>query len=300
MRTSYQSSDICSVIVTYQTKINKFTDIVKRHQANFKQVIIVNNTPEIDFSQLQSKQVMLINNPRNIGLSAALNIGILEAKKQGADMVALFDQDTELPPHFTKDMLENINHYQGDKPVALYSPIFYNHVNNKIAKHINFKTFHLIRGVESVVGDYANPYFVITSGSIIPIEVLDDVGLMREDFFIDLVDTEWCLRARQRGYEIVTINKVMIDHFLGDYAMNIMGYKYPIHSPVRMYYYFRNAIFLYTMSAYDLKWSFSEALRDFLRFLFYMLFVRNRLTYFKYIIKGYYHGFIKKMGKLEE
>ena len=35
-------------------------------------------------------------------------------------------------------------------------------------------------------------------------------------------------------------------------------------------------------------------------FLFYMLFVKDRTTYFKYIIKGYYHGLIKKMGKLEE
>ena len=90
-------------------------------------------------------------------------------------------------------------------------------------------------------------YLKIEQHVIILMDVLDNVGPMRDDFFIDLVDTEWCLRARKKGYEIVAINKVMIDHYLGDYAVNIIWHKYPIHSPIRMYYYFRNAIFLYSM-----------------------------------------------------
>ena len=72
-------------------------------------------------------------------------------------MVALFDQDTELPLNFTKDMLQYINYYQGDKPVAIYSPIFHIHVINQTGKHINFKPLRLIRG--SVLDDenYAHP-----------------------------------------------------------------------------------------------------------------------------------------------
>ena len=148
--------------------------------------------------------------------------------------------------------------------------------------------------------DYAHPHYVITSGSIIPTSVLDDVGLMREELFIDFVDIEWCLRARRKDYKIVAINKVMIDHHLGDYAVSFMGHHYPIHSPLRMYYYFRNAIYLYRLKELDWNWRLVDATRNLFRFLFYMLFVKDRLTYFKYIIKGYYHGLIKKMGKLEE
>lgn len=300
MRTSVQRSDLCSIVVTYQTKINEFTDILKKHYDNFQQVIIVNNTPEIDLSQFQSKQITIINNPGNIGLSAALNVGIKEAKRLGFKMVALFDQDTELPLNFTKDMLHYINHYSGDKPVAVYSPIFHNHVINETGRHINLKPFRLIRDPVLVTEDYAHPHYVITSGSVIPIKVLDDVGLMREELFIDFVDIEWCLRARQQGYEIVAINKVMIDHHLGDYAVSFMGHHYPIHSPLRMYYYFRNAMYLYRLREIDWNWRLVDATRNLFRFLFYMLFVKDRPTYFKYIIKGYYHGLIKKMGKLEE
>ena len=147
--------------------------------------------------------------------------------------------------------------------------------------------------------DYATPHYVITSGSVIPMDVLDNVGLMLEELFIDFVDIEWCLRARRKGYKAVAINKVKIDHHLGDYGIYFLGNRYPIHSPVRMYYYFRNSIYLYGLSDIDWNWRV-DASRNLFRFLFYMLFVKNRSKYFKYIIKGYYHGLIKKMGKLED
>ena len=92
----------------------------------------------------------------------------------------------------------------------------------------------------------------------------------------------------------------MIDHHLGDYAVRFMSHNYPIHSPLRMYYYFWNALYLYRLHEIELNWKFVDGARYLFRFLFYMIFVKNRLTYFKYIIKGYYHGFIKKMGNLEE
>ena len=300
MRTSVQLSDLCSIIVAYQTKINEFTGILKKHRDNFQQVIVVNNTPEIDLLKFQSKQITIINNPVNIGLSAALNIGIMEAKRRGFKMVALFDQDTELPLNFTQQMLHFINQYPGDKTVAVYSPVYHNHVTNKTAKHINFKPFRLVRSPVLDTDDYAQPHYVITSGSIIPMEVLDDIGLMREELFIDFVDIEWCLRARAKGYEIVSFPQVEIAHHLGDSSVSFMGTNYPIHSPLRMYYYFRNSIYLYQSSEIELNWRVVDSTRNLFRFLFYMLFVNNRPTYFKYIIKGYYHGFIKKMGKLEE
>ena len=291
---------IFSIIILYKADLNNFKRVLATQKKFFLNIVLVNNSPEIPLVSLKSDQVSIINNSHNIGIAAALNIGILEAKKQGAEMVALFDQDTELPPNFTQQMLHYINQYPEDKPVAVYSPIFHNNVINETGKHINFRPFRLIRTPVLETENYAHPHYVITSGSIIPIKVLDDVGPMREELFIDFVDIEWCLRARQQGYEIVAINKVMIDHHLGDYAVHFMGHHYPIHSPLRMYYYFRNAMYLYRLREIDWNWRLIDATRNLFRFLFYMLFVKNRPTYFKYIIKGYYHGWIMKMGKLEE
>ena len=299
MRTNFKHKEICSVIVIYRNKIKAFQKILKQHLQNFNQVIIVNNSPEISLDSFSSPQVTIINNQTNVGLASGLNLGILEAKKHGAKMVALFDQDTELPLSFMQKMLKSINNYEATKPVAGYSPVFHNHVIDETAKHINFKPFRLVRGPVDD-SDYAHPHYVITSGSMIPLKVLDDVGLMREELFIDFVDIEWCLRARRKGYKFVAINKVMIDHYLGDYALYFMGHRYPIHSPLRMYYYFRNAIYLYFLREIELNWKIVDGARNLFRFIFYMMFIKDRPKYFKYIIKGYYHGIIKRMGKLEE
>lgn len=290
---------IYGVIVCYKTNLDAFKKNLIAHQNNFFNIILVNNSPEISLDIFKSKQVYIINNQSNIGLAAALNVGIIEAKKQGAKMVALFDQDTEIPQDFTQKMQNYINNYKCFAPVALYSPLFHNLVTNKTFRHTNYKPSCLIP--ESVVkADYAHPHYVISSGSVIPMDVLDDLGLMLEELFIDFVDTEWCLRARRKGYEIVAINNVKIYHHLGDYMVQFMGRSIPIHSPLRMYYYFRNGIYLYQLGEIDWRWRLADAMRNLQLFLFYMLFVKNRLTYFKYSIKGYYHGLIKRMGKLEE
>ena len=292
--------NLCSIIVTYQKNIKQFSKIIEHHQDNFHQVIIVNNSPEIILSSLQSSQVTIINNPCNIGLSAALNVGVKEAKRLGFKIVALFDQDTLLPDDFSQNMLQMINAYSSNKQVAVFAPNYFNHVTDTYGSIINFKPFRLIRSTPNKKETVTYPQYVITSGSFIPISSLDDIGLMREELFIDFVDVEWCLRARARGYAIVSFPQVEIAHHLGDSSVSYMGTHYPIHSPLRMYYYFRNAMYLYRLREIDWNWRLVDSARNLFRFLFYMLFVKNRATYFKYIIKGYYHGLIKKMGKLEE
>jgi len=291
---------IFSIIVLYKTDLDFFKKVLAAHQENFSDIILVNNSAEISFELFQSSQVRIIDNPGNIGLASALNVGILEAKKQGAEMVGMFDQDTLLPEDFLQNMLKHINDYQGQKKPALFSPVFFNHVTDDYGSIINFKPFRLIRSKPDKQESVTHPQYVITSGSFIPISVLDEVGLMREELFIDFVDIEWCLRARAKGYEVVSFTQIEIAHHLGDSSVSFMGTNYPIHSPLRMYYYFRNAIYLYRLREIDWNWRLVDATRNLFRFLFYMLFVKNRLTYFRYIMKGYYHGFIKKMGKLEE
>lgn len=300
MNITYKKEKTFSIIVLFKPKISFFKIHLNFHSKNFSNIILVNNSPEISLESLQSSQVTIINNQGNIGLAAGINVGILEAKKQGAKMVALFDQDTLLPDEFMQNILKQINNYQGLKKPALFSPVFFNHVTDDYGSIINFKPFRLIRTTPNKKKLITHPQYVITSGSFIPISVLDEVGLMREELFIDFVDIEWCLRARAKGYEIISFPQVEIAHHLGDSSVSFMGTNYPIHSPLRMYYYFRNAMYLYRLREIDWNWRMVDSARIMFRFLFYMLFVNNRWTYFKYIIKGYYHGLIKKMGKLEE
>ena len=195
-------------------------------------------------------------------------------------------------------MINFINNYK-DNDAGLYCPNFYNLVTKKFnkikqIKLLRIKSFH--HGNKKI----SFPTYSITSGSIIQISKFKEIGFFDEKLFIDLVDTEWCIRAQSYGYKIVQNNKLIIKHSLGERSIKLFDLTIQIHTPLRLYYYFRNSIYLYTLPHISVNWIFIDFYKNILRLIFYMLFVKKRFTYFRYIIKGYYHGIIRKMGKLDD
>lgn len=80
----YLQESLISIIVVFNCQKNLLSKTLKLHKNSFSRTILVNNSPEILLDSLKSSQVTIINNDSNTGLSSALNVGILEAKKQGA------------------------------------------------------------------------------------------------------------------------------------------------------------------------------------------------------------------------
>jgi rhamnosyltransferase len=72
---------------------------------------------------------------------------------------------------------------------------------------------------------------------------------------------------------------------------------FPIHSPLRIYYFFRNAAYLYKRRYIDLNWKAVDGTRNIFRFLFYVVLVKPRLKYMRMALLGTYHGIIGRMGK---
>jgi hypothetical protein len=86
---------------------------------------------------------------------------------------------------------------------------------------------------------------LIASGSLLPMAVLDEVGGMEEALFIDQVDTEWCLRARGRGYRAFGVRDAVLDHRPGEGLRWIWLGRWRRlirHPPFRYYTIFRNTL----------------------------------------------------------
>jgi rhamnosyltransferase len=95
--------------------------------------------------------------------------------------------------------------------------------------------------------------YAITSGNLVRVSVLDQVGLYDEGFFIDCIDFDFCLRLRRVGYAVHRVPAAMMEHQLGDsidLPKAVQKY-YARHSPVRRYYMYRN--FLYVAERYLFK-----------------------------------------------
>jgi rhamnosyltransferase len=89
------------------------------------------------------------------------------------------------------------------------------------------------------------PTHVITSGSLASVDAFRDIGPFREDFFIDFVDIEWCLRLRARGYLVVLACRPTMLHPIGRPRLHRV-LRHDMHSThhdaARRYYITRNRV----------------------------------------------------------
>jgi rhamnosyltransferase len=102
---------------------------------------------------------------------------------------------------------------------------------------------------------------LIASGCLIPAEVLLSVGVMNEHLFIDKVDTEWCLRAKSRGFTLLGVPTAHLNHRLGEGQARLWFIRWralPLHSPPRYYFMFRNAFLLTRMPHAPVRWRMAE------------------------------------------
>ena len=99
-----------------------------------------------------------------------------------------------------------------------------------------------------------------------------------------MLDLEWCLRAKSKGYSIIQTNTAYISHRLGDGNND----KIKSHSPIREYYIVRNNIWLsrqsYIPLGYRIRKNISTIFRIFLSI------IRGNWSYVKQQLKGVKDG----------
>ena len=124
----------------------------------------------------------------------------------------------------------------------------------------------------------------------------DIVGKMAEELFIDYVDIEWGLRARRLGFQSYGVCAALMAHDLGETPVKFMGKSLPVHSAMRHYYHFRNAIWLYRSAELPLHWKCADGWRLLLKYGFYTLFAKPRLEHFSMMSRGILDGLSGRMG----
>ena len=293
-----KKNNVFAVIVVYRPEFKYFQSCLEAQKKNFSKIIIVNNDPVLKLTNLNSKQVKVLNNKKNLGLATGFNIGIIEAIKNKAQMVALFDQDSKLSANFCLNMIKEINIYEKKfEKTALFSGRYYNKINQSLSNIINFNSLFLHRKNPPRSNQIFYPDYVISSGSFIPTKVFEDIGLMDDKLFITFIDIEWCLRAKSKGYKIALFNNIHFDHRLGHFPSSFFHKIYPTHDKLYMYYFFRNAFYLYLYSKIKLNWKIIDFLRNILRILFYIFIVKKGFLYIPSIFNGISDGIKKNMNK---
>jgi rhamnosyltransferase len=242
---------VIAVIVSYKPDIAMLTRVLATIRPQVTSTIVVDNDHRPCFVPV-AEDIHFVSLGNNLGIAKAQNEGIRLAEKLGATHVLLMDQDSLPEP----DMVVWLLHALREKlDAACVGPRF---IDNQHRKNISpfVRLSGLIsRRIQSTPDD---PIVIvdqlIASGSLIPVNVLHHVGYMREDMFIDFVDNEWCFRARKHGYNCYGVHDAVMFHHLGNRAIVFLGVVFTIHSSLRYYYRYRNAVLLFRESWICTRW----------------------------------------------
>lgn len=288
------------MVVTFEPERSALEALLDALVPQVQRVVVVDNGSRTDvaawLAARSTPAVTLLAQADNRGIAAAQNIGIQWARTQGAAHVLLMDQDSLPAPDMVATLLSALSHH----PVpAAAGPRYLDARQDNPPPFIRVRGLHLKRCACTTDSDVVAVDYLIASGCLIPMTVLEEVGVMREDLFIDYVDIEWGLRARHHGFQSYGVCAAHMQHSLGETPMTWLGKAIPLHSPLRHYYHFRNAVLLYRTPWVPTPWKLVDGWRLCLKYVFYTLFAKPRLAHWRMMTLGIVHGLAGRSGKLE-
>ncbi len=228
------------IIVNYNTYfLTKQTveSVIKKEQPYDYEIVLVDNASvdgsiealEETFSEeIEQKLIHIIRNTANLGFSKANNIGMREAK---GEYILLLNSDTEVEGDCLEECLKRmevdsqlgalgckvvladgtLDHAcKRGFPTPKASLYYFMKWDKKDPiKYGQYAALHL---GEDEVGEVD----VLTGAfMLMPKRVLDEVGLLDEDFFMYGEDIDLCYRIKEGGYKILYYPKEKIIHHKG-------------------------------------------------------------------------------------
>lgn len=300
---------VLAIIVTYYPNQQSLRGLVNSLCSQADAVLIVDNTPAQDdrvFIFLKkdiTENLYIVRLGENLGIATALNFGIDIAILERFSHTLLSDQDSMPNDDMVSGLLKaELEISATGVKVAAVGPIY---VDDILGVSLPFqvqKPGRLFYSSEYVNEEKPNlsTLFLITSGTLIKCEALESIGNMREDFFIDHVDVEWCHRAIAKGYMIIGTAYAKMRHHMGDKCLKFWLFGWHTtngYNPIRLYYRYRNFTYLFHLPYISIYWKIRASLY-WLKVLYaHLLFSSNRIVNLKSIFIGFLHGLIGKMGK---
>jgi rhamnosyltransferase len=229
------------VVVTFFPAIDSQEKLRKMASQTDRLVIVDNSADQKISAMLQrltdGTGAKLILNNNNLGLGAALNCGAEAALQDGADWVVFFDQDSDLLPNFRRTIEGVLERYSGSRPLGILGGGFV----------FSCDDMSTVSDQSSDSPTYSVVDQVITSGSAYRADMLRQLGPFKDEYFIDMVDTEYCWRAKRAGFQVVKTEALTFVHTIGrTVTRSILGRQPKVfnHDPIRRYYMGRNMVLL--------------------------------------------------------
>ncbi len=299
---------VCAIFVCYFPNPVLLSRAVDAMRPQVGAVIIIDNGADPQVRQWLADEdkrgaITHIVMETNVGVAAGQNSGISWAGQHGFSHVLLMDQDSIAASNMVQRLMGSLTALErsGRKAGA---------IGPKLQYTTTLKAFHFIRlGLTSnlihLPPDQSEPVLVdiiISSGSLIPLDVINTVGGMDDSFFIDNVDVEWCFRAASFGFKLYGDVGAVMEHNLGDAVKRFWFLRWrqaTVHKPLRLYYMMRNRVRLHNRSYTPLLWAVKDHFRICAKLLIFTIVVPPRRRNFTMMLRGLWDGLLGRGGSYQ-
>jgi rhamnosyltransferase len=281
-----------AIVVTFHPQSEYLENLAKIRAQVDLLIVVDNGSHESELARIRfasrELEFKLIANGDNLGIAAALNIGVREAQKEGCRWVALFDQDSVVTEGYIATMIAEFRTCSQRRKIMQIIP-----------RYLDPET-----GKEWAVSEFEDGgvFLTITSGSLFSMEAFERCGLFREDLFIYCVDDDYSLRIRKNGFYIgVTRNAVLLhqsghptSHKLFGMTITTKNYR-----PEVRYYYARNKVWILRLYAKFFPRLIVPTLREFLTIPLKIALLEDApWEKIKFFIRGLADGIVGRVGRL--
>jgi rhamnosyltransferase len=283
---------VTAVVTTY----NCYTSIERTILAVANQVgrvIIVDNGSEpetldairsaIERNRLQTCE--FLPQGRNLGIGAAMNIGVCAALATGAEYVLTLDDDTEVSPGAVKRLVRCFMDHEAEH-VGIVWAHWIGEIN---FPETSCREEDAPRSVERIP----------TSGCMIRREVFESVGMYREDYFLDFTGYEYCDRIIGAGWQVLICPAATVFHRSGDevlrkfFGRTVVVTNYPAE---RLFLLCRNGFVLYLWERRSGRYLRQHCRSMAASFVKSILYEREKSRKVSAIIRGSVEGLLGHLG----
>jgi len=223
---------ITAVVVLFNPQ-SELTQNIMSYVKYVDFLYLIDNSTEYNQALIEkvlalNKNIVYINNNGNKGIANALNQGIDYAQKKQSQWLLTMDQDSRFEDFSAYiHCIKNFTHFE---KIAIFAP-------------------NIVEETNTTNCEYTFRDIVITSGNIINISYIEDIGQFEEKLFIDEIDHDFCLRISIKGYKIVHFQQQYLIHAIGELTEHtslILKKKKmkSSHSHHRVYYQTRNRLYM--------------------------------------------------------
>lgn len=294
-----QRPAVAAIIAAYEPAEPLVETVTMLFQQLDHVVVVNDGSPQAStriFARLQEAGATVIHQPGNTGIASALNAGLRTAEAAWVpEFYLTLDQDSRVT----------------DRYVELAQKTF---VDARAAGldvgYICASSYsgHAIP-IESTEDGFVHAFDPMQSGFLIPRSTVERIGNFDEGFFIDGVDSEYTMRARNAGLNVLVGDGCTIEHDLGQrrpglllgrqVRMRGVDMSYNYHSPSRVYYICRNGTIL--TKRYALKaprWVARRLIEELKAHVLRFTFSPNRRLILRAAVRGIRDGMTGATGRI--